>query len=181
MYKLLITSAIVSALLGCEKPADLRKNDDTLAIGKRPYTGKQLKIDGYYYSIYRGAINVVYVFFQNGVIQTFGVSDYGMDFSKVERDFTDPQVMATMQNNKYWWGDFAIDTNSIKIEHWQPSNGAFPVYTNEGTILNDTTFTLTTLYRLVNGQQKYVTAINEIYYFKKYSPKPDSTNNFVRY
>ena len=181
MYKLLITSAIVSALLGCEKPADLRKNDDTLAIGKRPYTGKQLKIDGYYYTIYKGEINQIYVLFQNGVIQTFGVNKYGMDFSKVESTFTNPEHISSTKNSKYCWGDFAIDTNSIKIEQWQPSEGAFPVYTNEGTILNDTTFTLTTLYRLVNGQQKYVTAINEIYYFKKYSPKPDSTNNFVRY
>ena len=181
MHKLLITSAIISILLACEKPADLRKKDDTLAIGKRPYTGKQLRIDGYYYAIYQGEINMIYVLFQNGVIQTFSVNDYGMDFSKVEKAFTNPDHVSSTKNSKYCWGDYAIDTNSIKIEQWQPSNGAFPVYTNEGKILNDTTFTLTTLYRLVNGQKKYVTAINEIYYFKQYSPKPDSTNDFVQY
>ena len=67
-------------------------------------------------------------FFKMGVIQNFGVSDYEMDFSKVERAFTNPEHVSSTKNSKFCFRDYAIGTHSIKIdEQWQSINGAFQV------------------------------------------------------
>lgn len=159
---------------------DIKRDDDKLTIPKTPFTGNQLRIDGYYYSLFNNEINTIYVYFQNGVFQHFGVTKCGLDFDKAELYFSNANSLKVIKNNKYFWGVFLINGDNIKKEEWQPSSGAFPVYTSEGKILNDTTILFTQLYRLQNGQKTGLTTINETYYFRKFSPKPDSTNEFIK-
>ena len=70
---------------------------------------------------------------------------------------------------KYVYGLFQIEVSIIKIEKWVPSSGGpTKAYLREGEILNDTTF------YLMHREKK------EIYHFKQYSPKPDSTNKYIK-
>jgi hypothetical protein len=79
------------------------------------------------------------------------------------------------------WGVFLIENNSIRFEHWYPSSGGpLKAYVRSGTILNDTTFQITKSYRNKNGEKAEVTSRNEVYHFKQFSPKPDSTNKYVQ-
>ena len=52
-----------------------------------------------------------------------------------------------------------------------------PVYLDKGEIQNDSTFLITKSIRSKTGEEK---ELNEIYHFKQFSPKPDSTNVFVK-
>ena len=64
------------------------------------------------------------------------------------------------------------------FEKWYPNSPGQPkVYIREGKILNDTTFHITASYRPDGSERREK---DEIYHFKQFSPKPDSTNNFVK-
>lgn len=76
------------------------------------------------------------------------------------------------------WGLFVIDNQTIKFERYYPSDDITRwTYIREGIILNDTTFLITTSYRS-DGSDFSIK--NEIYHFRQFSPKPDSTNNFIK-
>jgi hypothetical protein len=72
---------------------------------------------------------------------------------------------------------FIIEDNVIKFERWYPSERPYNAFVREGVILKDTTFHITKSYRS-NGTEKREK--DEIYHFRKFSPKPDSTNVYVK-
>ncbi|MBW7845753.1 MAG: hypothetical protein H3C45_08955, partial [Bacteroidia bacterium] len=78
------------------------------------------------------------------------------------------------------WGVFKIEGNFIQFERWYPSDPPLKAYVRAGTIINDTTFLITESYRMQDGKKTEVKTRNETYYFKQFSPKPDSTNTFVQ-
>jgi hypothetical protein len=89
-------------------------------------------------------------------------------------------MQLTQTTSKYNYGRFLIENDNIKFERWYPGSPPLPAYIRSGTILNDTTFVITEIYRMKNGNKTEVeTGRNEIYHFKQFSPKPDSTNRYV--
>ena len=167
---------ILIMLFSCAKNDNV--SDDVLTLKKTIYTGTQLKTNGYYYMLENNNINSIFFLYKNGIINSFGAS--GSNFLEAESNFTNSHVLDIVYNNKYNWGLFIIENNNLKIEKWQTGNGSpFPAYFNTGKILNDTTFQLTELYRLRNGQKTEFVETNYTYHFRKYSPKPDSINNFI--
>jgi len=149
--------------------------DDKLSLPLMPYNGNQLRIDGYYYQIgYDGkTLFGTYFFYKNGIlIPGEGIFDSfeKMDES-VKRRFIDKQ---SYKSDKLHWGVFLIEDNSITFERWHSGTSA-DAYVREGVILNDTTFHITKIYR---GNKSSLR--NEKYYFRKFSPKPDSTNIFIK-
>ena len=78
-------------------------------------------------------------------------------------DFTFNYKKAPM----YMYGLFLIKDSIIKIEKWTVGHNCYP-YLREGKILNDTTF------YLMHREKK------EVYHFKQFSTKPDSTNRFIK-
>lgn len=78
------------------------------------------------------------------------------------------------------WGVFKIDGNKILFERWYPSQPPLKAFVGSGIILNDTTFRITEYYRMQGGQKTNIESSSEIYHFKAFSPKTDSTNNFVK-
>ena len=85
-----------------------------------------------------------------------------------------------IKNIKFFWGVFNIKNNQILYERWCPSEPPYRTYVREGNIINDTTFVITKLYRMVNGKKTEESELNEVYHFKQFSPKPDSTNKFIK-
>jgi hypothetical protein len=156
-------------------------DDDSLSLPLTPYTGNQLRIDGYYYQIadgsnYKdGTIFDCYFFYKNGIVITLGGGANSLEEMDeyVERCI----LLKYFYNSKYCWGVFVIDGNIIKIDRWTPGAKPYKAYVREGIILNDTTFHITKSFRS-NGKEQNVK--NEIYHFREFSPKPDSTNVYIK-
>ena len=153
-------------------------DDDSLSIPLTPYTGDQLRIDGYYYLIgYDGkTIHSAYFFYGNGVLISCNGAKSSLEEmdNYIKEEFLDSQIY---KRRKIDWGVFLIEGNNIKFERWYPSQRPYPAFVREGVVLNNTTFHITKSYRS-NGTEEREK--DEIYYFRPFSPKPDSTNNFIK-
>ena len=149
--------------------------DMPFALSKHFYEGKELRIDGYYYCKYGNPEKLtIYFFYQNGILLHAGD---GYTF-EIEEKFANGQLYEKLKEDKYCWGIFNIDSNSIKFERYYPSdNFSKKAYIRSGEILNDTTFHIIKSIRS-DGKEECIE--NEVYYFKQFSPKLDSTNNFIK-
>ena len=149
-------------------------------LKKTPYTGNELRMDGYYYRYFDcGGNNCIaaYCFYRNGILLHIG----GGALSLEERDEEIKQFMERDLNSNYErsrWGLFVVDNQIIKFELYYPQE-YFTRWTGimEGVILNDTTFRITSFYDPSNDERR---TKNDTYYFRQFSPKPDSTNNFIK-
>ena len=166
---------LLSMVSSCGKYAFLKA--DELSIPAVPYTGNQLRIDGYYYQLVDGVLYHVNCFYSNGVLQHLG--GYKMsDIKEYERIFTTKEFNEKGKKSRFFWGAFKIEGSQIRFEKWYPSEVP-KAYVRAGNILNDTTFIITEIYRMKDGKKTEVRAENETYHFRQFSPKPDSTNAFV--
>jgi hypothetical protein len=149
-------------------------------LKKTPYTGNELRMDGYYYTYFDcGGNNCIAAicFYRNGILLDMG----GGALSLEERDEEIKQFMERDLNSNYErlrWGLFVVDNQIIKFELYYPQE-YFTRWTGimEGVILNDTTFRITSFYDPSNDE---IRTHNETYHFRQFSPKPDSTNNFIK-
>ena len=154
--------------------------DDELNIVKQNYKGDELRIDGYYYYVSvvdETTYYQIYFLYSNGVILG-GVLVDEKKLIEMEEDFIDGTYYDRSIIIKHRWGLFVIN-DSINFERWYPIQGPLPIVTHIGVVLNDTTFHISERYILVNGQKTEILDRNETYHFKKFSPKPDSTNSFI--
>lgn len=107
------------------------------------------------------------------------------DLLAKEESFENGSFYQHIKENKRSWGLFNIEGNTFKFEQYYPSSGSFTggtglrAFIRQGTILNDTIFHITESYRMVDGVKTEHNTKNEMYYFKEFSPKPDSTNCYV--
>ena len=158
--------------------------DDELSLPLTTYTGNQIRIDGYYYTIgsvydvdkdaiLEGVIIDSYFFYENGIV----LNMYGVENSLEEMDETIEKFRSAKRvyDTKYGWGVFVIEGNILKFELWMPGTPR-RAFVNECVILNDTTFHIIKSYRSNKTEEREE---NELYYFRSYSPKPDSTNRFT--
>jgi hypothetical protein len=171
MKKVMISLIPVMLLFGlsCNK---FENGDDVLSLQWEDYSGNALKLDGIYYfetENFEGPLFQRYALYRNGIIRNLGGS-------KNIDDLRFPSG-----NSKYEWGVFQIDGTRIKFERWYPSSGGpLKAYIRSGEILNDTTFLITESYRMQKGKKTEIRERNEVYHFRQFSPKPDSTNNFIK-
>ena len=157
---------------------DYSADNDKFTLPRQNFTGNQLRVDGYYYYEYG---NPVYrsVFFlnRNGVIFDPGGGYELTNQVKREKAFASRDFSKTLIS-ELWWGQFVIEDSIIKFEKYYPGDGPLWSYIKEGVIINDTTFHITKSYRS-NGAE--LSDENEVYHFLKFSPKPDSTNVFIKW
>ncbi len=168
--KVVLVFLLIAVIYSCQSFLELF--DDELSITQETYIGKKLKLNGVYYSkskydnfhdLYR-----FYFFYTNGVVLSKGASIDAEYYMKKQ-----------FFNIKEDWSLFQISGDKIEFEVW--AHGELSkCYLKTGDILNDTTFNITKRYRVdKNGKKTEAIEINETYYFKKFSPKPDSTNTFI--
>lgn len=151
--------------------------DDKLSLNRQNNTSNELKINGYYLN--NNNFSDSYCLYENGIIQYIGVDV--KNFIDFESYIQSQSFIDEQKKHKYNWGCYNIDNKNIKFEKWYPSSGiAKKAYVREGVILNDTTFQITQSYRMKRGKKKEISVENETYYFKQFSPKPDSTNEFIK-
>lgn len=161
---------------------DLLFEDDPLSIARQNYNGNQLRVDGYYYVGYYANSNYyfnTFFLYRNGTLLNTGAEESG-DFIQFETRLQSFNSDFWKNGPKYYWGVFVIDSAEIKFEKWYCAEGVCSAYIRAGKIVNDTTFLITEKYKIVNGKKSKLRESNEIYHFKQYSPKPDSTNNYIQ-
>lgn len=164
-------ASILSLFSNCENNA----SDMPFALKKRDFYGTQFRIDGYYYQKYGTPEKLtIYFFYRNGILLHAG-DGYTID---IEAKFENGELYEKLKENKYCWGLFNIDSNIIQFERYYNSDDiSKDAYIRSGEILNDSTFRIT---KSMRSDGKEVSDENEMYYFKKFSPKIDSTNVFVK-
>jgi len=152
--------------------------DETLTIQRRDYTGNELRTDGYYYRFGQQNNTIVYFLYRNGVILSVGHYYPSQDLDFVEKEIL--QEKGSNYKSKDHWGVFVVNGNTIQYEKWIGSSSSSPkayLYNCTGKILNDTTIHFTESY---NSETNKINAIDEIWHFKKFASKPDSTNIFIK-
>ena len=161
-------------------PGFSKSNDDKLTLPKMFIEESPIRLDGYYYTIFQSDKKSadIYFFYKNGTI-LYGMSKHFSKLSEYEKEFMNGNYYREEHSWKYLWGRYYIDSNNIFFEKWEPSQGSLPILIREGKILNDTTFIINKHYRIKNGKKKPIWEVNDTYYFRKLSPKPDSTNAFT--
>lgn len=165
-----IIIAMLLSLSACTKD---KYQDDEFSLNRAEYNGNELRIDGYYASKAIGEdYSYLYVFYQNGVLLKPGVAENTDEYIQ---KFVD----GFNHNIKDFWGIYQIQDSTIQVEFYKPKmTEGLPAYIKTGKILNDTTFILTNEKRSKDGSESR--AISETYHFREYSPKPDSTNTFIK-
>jgi hypothetical protein len=147
--------------------------DEELLLSKIPYLGNELKIDGYYYK-QSSAHFRIFFFYMDGIM-----TDY-VDLSSTDLQQVDdkiPFIYEEIKDDKLRWGVFVINGDIIQYSGWGTSvGGGLPAGKCIGTIENDTTFCIT---KSINSDGREFER-NDVYHFRQFSPKPDSTNNFIK-
>jgi len=139
-----------------------------------PSIGNKLKFDGYYHQINND--NEIYrplIMYCNGVL--INVGGFGNSLEEMDEYIKKNYIQdAWYKNNKYKWGVFYIEDNFIRINQLSQD---YPhrEFIQEGVILNDTTFKITKY-----SSRDRIIERDEVYHFRQFSPKPDSTNVFIK-
>lgn len=168
----LISILILLLMSNCSK--DKVVNDEELSIQRIPYLGTELRVNGYYYYEYDNMVSI-YFLFRNGVFLLGGSFEKEM-LNEREGRFMNGDYYSTIKDLKTVWGVFFISNKEILIERWHPHNVKNKVYLHKGIILNDSTFNITSVYH----QQENISNFSQTFLFKTFSPKPDSTNSFIK-
>jgi hypothetical protein len=146
--------------------------DEKLSMQRMDYTGNELRTDGYYEHFFSEGKSYGTFLYRNGTI--LNIPGKEGDYS--EKRFFDPQFIEQIKGKKYSWSVFVINDEKIIIQGWGDSGGGgMPTVTKYGNIINDTTFVLTK--SIVYNKERFM---NEIYRFKQFTNKPDSTNIYIK-
>ena len=150
--------------------------DEKLSMQRKDYLGSELRMDGYYYCYFEKTdITSIYFLFRNGIIRCAG------SYSRYNEDNREQEMVSYYDKftPKTDWGIFVIDGNKIQYEKWveAPSGVNASINRCSGYIENDTIFYITESYYSGNGKTEQV---NRVYHFREFSPKPDSTNVFIK-
>jgi hypothetical protein len=176
--KAMILFLLVSSLNMCMSCCSKIFPDAKLSMQRKDYNGNELRIDGYYFREDNTSSRmIIYLLYNNGVL-LYGGAPLISEIEKRKQEFASGEWHNTRKNDKAAWGIFCIDGKNIRIEKWEPSTGiGLPVYIREGNILNDTTIHITIGYSSDGSDRR---KLNEVYHFREFSPKPDSTNVYIK-
>lgn len=135
---------------------------------------------------------MIHSFFTETVYYRVGSGSYNPDLGISENlAISDSNINRRIMREKEYintqigWGVFNVTGSEIVIERWVTASGGgtYPTQMLKGVIKNDTTIhfhTLIGVHPVNYNSKKKVLTIDETYHFRQFSPKPDSTNNFIK-
>ncbi|GAB1415277.1 hypothetical protein MASR2M117_06830 [Paludibacter sp.] len=156
--------------------------DEKYTLIRTSYWESQLETNGYYYtyaskfdSINSKYLDVLFLY-KNGIAIIAG----GGEKEEMEALLKKKEFYNYIKDVPAAWGIFNIENDSIKIER-PKSYGWFNSYmfTLIGGIANDSIIHVIKDISSTGKGGKPKT-INQIYHYRKFSPKPDSTNVFIK-
>ncbi len=154
----------------------MNEEDESFYYKKSPYYGNEMKINGYYYSAFFEDWISILIYYQNGVVIDGGAVK---SLCQLEDDIISGKFYESRKENIESWGVFMVDGFNIVRESIEAIGWTHRIsFLYYGEILNDTTIQFYTKKETYSNakEQKY----ERLYYFKEFSPKPDSTNVFIR-
>jgi hypothetical protein len=162
----LLLLIIYTGFSACQRVAD----EQTLE--RQNYFGNELKIHGYYYSFERkstgDSLGTIFFLYRNGAFLYLGSPD-GSKISDLDKYVLQHNTTTGIPGDRESWGTFQIENSKISIERWLSSSGRrIPAQIFQGNIINDTTINLKLFSTL------------EIWKYRNFSGKPDSTNIYVK-
>lgn len=161
----ILKKAIVITLLIIINSCCKQSTYDELNLARQDYLENNLRLDGYYYAHFANPSGTDFFFlYKNGVFQNRYTSS-DTTLSKID------EYIKTINKGgaPHDWGIFQVSGKNIKIERWVLSSGCNqPTVIQDGKILNDTTIEIG------------LTSFANLYKFRRFSPKLDSTNTFVK-
>jgi hypothetical protein len=169
IYILLI---IFLSQLGCTPNQNI---DEPFLIQKHDNVTNKLKLNGYYYTKDSGQVKsfcTLILLYANGVISYRGTTEF-LGFDSLDRLIS--LHTNTIKSQKRNWGLYEINANSIAYEQLATQATKYYRFHSDGQILSDTSFVITQTF----GSNNKIQPLNETYHFRQFSPKPDSTNNFI--
>jgi len=162
---------------------DLLIKDKEFSIKSLFYTGNELKINGYYYKNVDKGYSKVLVFFSNGV--QFGGHGFYIPTIEIEDKLSDTNYISFLRDCRSCWGPFEINNNELRFEFYDIFGNIWHTCIAHCKILNDSTFsvekiTFSKTAKKVNVEREGTSSFSlGEWHFKQFSPKPDSTNNFL--
>jgi hypothetical protein len=161
---------VLVSMLGCSTSPSFVE----LALSKKAYNGNELKIDGGYYYAPDGANYHVYFLFRNGILLLVG-SMPANDFASLDSKILAITSEGSYSKTRIGWGVFNIALKQLSMEEWTTREPPIPTLKYDATILNDSTFNI---YKGTPSGGKS-SDLNLTFHFRSFTPKPDSTNNFI--
>jgi len=149
--------------------------NEKLSMKRVDYNGNELRIDGYYYRQGdKSEYTCVVFLYKNGILfSTRCHRSYDLDV--VEKEMVNEYD--EFRKSKTHWGVFMVVDNRIEYEEWTTPTEGITVKKSSGFIENDTTFRIAEEYFSYNKKTYHV---NQVYHFKQFANKPDSTNKFIK-
>ena len=184
MNKIYILITLLVIINSCSPQQPVELEVIPLSLKRQAYNGDELKIDGYYFHVWESdmAQFSIFVIYKNGVV-IFANNSPDTGFEEMEDSFSDGTFYDYKKEKRTDWGVFQISSNTIKLEYWYPPGAGgmnYQPYIFGGEIINDTTFILKEQYLInASGVKNILNTFNRTYHFKKFGPKPDSTNSFI--
>lgn len=140
-----------------------------------------LKLDGYYYTNGSGldsSLIISLFLYKNGIVKETGAIK-SKSLLEVDKKIIDNYIIRNSnKNSNLGLGVYKIESNRITIEYWK---GAMDWYNGtinlRGEILNDSTLVIR---ESKFSRDRKTKAVNRVYYFHSFHPKPDSTNKFIK-
>ncbi len=132
---------------------------------------EKFRLDGYYVQCSNegnGYYRQVKIFYRNGVMINFDGKFEQNCIAETNRYLQRNDLNLT--SVPYWLGIYQVIRNdSLVLESWYSTDYYYPTIQSAGKILNDTT--------LLIEYPKYPI---DTFRFVEFSPKPDSTNKFIK-
>ena len=173
MKRIIFILHIVLLFIGCKGLFD--RKDDELSFVKTPNTSDKIRLDGYYYKYIVPDKVGIRIYYQNGIV--YSTSKFN-DIKSFEKKANDGRNEITRESIKIQWGLYLIKEDSIFTNGLGIVSGDlhFSETFSKGIILNDTTI----LFKETKFSNGYIDSYNDTLHFKQFSPKPDSTNVFIK-
>jgi hypothetical protein len=170
IFVFILIVIVIYCFYGCDKLFP----DDKLTLERTNYTGNEIKTDGYYYRFTDSGNTIVYFLYKNGIILcAHSYSSHDLNMVEIEM----VKLYSETRRQKDGWGIFLIKDSEIEYEIWNaPTGYSLPTIKCKGKIINDSTFHITESY-FSDIKKTYYR--NEMYHFKQFDNKPDSTNSFI--
>lgn len=168
---IVLLGSVITFVTSC----DLLFPDEKLSLQRVNYNGNELRTDGYYYHFTSSNNTIVYFLYRNGIILC-AHSYSSHDLTSVELEMV--KIYSEIRKLKDSWGVFIVNDNKIEYDMWNtPTGFSFPITKSKGYIENDTTFHITETYYSDINKTYYE---DELWHFRQFANKPDSTNNFIK-
>ena len=140
----------------------------------------EIRTDGYYYSYFDSGSDInlvaITIFYKNGVAID-GIGGY-YTLLEFEKKVSDGTFYTNNKDYKSTWGIFKVVNNVVMIERVIGSGGLRGLaFIDYGEILNDTTIHI---YKNEDPYTNVSSVKDDTLHFKQFSPKPDSTNVFIK-